>query len=805
MKKIFLIVVLFTFSLVASSCDKPPFIKGEGPQTDIHQNDYNKGAINTMYETKEPLIADYIIDNSFADPTGILDSTQGIIDVLEFCSQNGGGTVFLPSGKYRVTRNIKIPSFVYLQGDYNDPESSNFNSKYGTIILADVPMATIVTKSPYVADQEDIYNNFPALFSLGGSAGVNGLTVYYPEQDVNNIIPYPFTFEIPSFAGVGGSINHMAPTIKNVTLINSYKGICASVTPAGDGYSAANEVLHLENIKGTALYQGMQLYNSSEYGLIRDIHFSSIYWALAEKFTNVEIDKIQNFTSTYGTGLLLGDLEWDTYTNITVENYSIGIHIVDGLRKYIPGQPEIYFIGQFYNLNARYCKTALRVKDLYPNMGVNITGGVLEGSVYAINDVYDGTSKIRLLGVEIKGAIKGDSIYESTGSNEYKFLKSNDKLPITTLQYPSSPKKVVYNVVTEYNANNLGTSDTSSHIQNALNNVGLLGGGIVYLPAGYYLISTPLTVPAGVELRGVASANTRDQITLSLGTMMLIDYGFESDESAAKNATSAITLAGDNAGISGIRFVYPNNPPLVNGSPSVKWHSYSVRATANGNYIKYSSFLGSSLGIEFKGNSNKKLENGYLIGVNGTFYYNGLNVDFVNDMYVEEFLSNASVLARHGLWTIFPQQFNKNNWPEDGPKMTKVYDEITRLNSIFMSFSNSSGNIGNSFTFGSNSMLHQTNSHLKIYNTAGDNLRLNGHLLKVDGGSLLAINIFRYQGIPLLISNNADVTILNRMSLHMNDDNDIISSVEIPIINLEGVDLDLDDIPKQYIYIKKVT
>jgi len=69
------------------------------------------------------------------------------------------------------------------------------------------------------------------------------------------------------------------------------------------------------------------------------------------------------------------------------------------------------------------------------------------------------------------------------------------------------------NVVTEYGADPAGVADSTTAIQNALSAIPA-SGGVVYLPAGTYLVSAPLTVPAAVTLAG-SSGNV----------LSLTDYG----------------------------------------------------------------------------------------------------------------------------------------------------------------------------------------------------------------------------------------------------------------------------------------
>lgn len=65
-----------------------------------------------------------------------------------------------------------------MRGEYQD---SDEGTDYGTIIIADVKSSDEMR---------------PSLFIVGASAGVVGLTVWYPEQTLENIKPYPYTFYV---------------------------------------------------------------------------------------------------------------------------------------------------------------------------------------------------------------------------------------------------------------------------------------------------------------------------------------------------------------------------------------------------------------------------------------------------------------------------------------------------------------------------------------------------------------------------------------------------------------------------------
>ncbi len=68
---------------------------------------------------------------------------------------------------------------------------------------------------------------------------------------------------------------------------------------------------------------------------------------------------------------------------------------------------------------------------------------------------------------------------------------------------PDTGTLTVFNVVTDFSANNNGTSDATAAIQNAINAAQDAGGGIVYLPAGTYRCDGVLTCThSRIVLRG---------------------------------------------------------------------------------------------------------------------------------------------------------------------------------------------------------------------------------------------------------------------------------------------------------------
>lgn len=767
----------------------PPDISGNKP-----------GIINSAYETDDVLVADYVINTDCgADPTGQQDSTVAIQGVLDACSENGGGTVYLPAGRYLVSSQIRVPSFVYLHGDWNDPDAKDFSGDYGTVIVADVEPAKEETRNPILADRDDIYANFPALFRLGGSAGLIGVTIWYPEQDINNVTPYPFAVEIPSFAGEGAHINHMASTVKNVTFLNCYKGIIAgaSASAYSNGYGAAFEQIHLENVKGTFLYQGYQLYIASEAGVVKDLSISNSYWKNCT-LDDVDGDALDAYTLKYTTGMLLGDLEWLFFDDISIRDVCIGVRIFDGIRRFFTN--TIYFIGQFYNLDVRNTKTAIRVDNMMPNFGITIANSYLEGSVYSINEQDTTTSVVKLVGTTLVGDTYGDSIVQSGAETDYERLKENGQFATTDCPKLPEVPLVLYDVVGSYGADITGVNDASAAIQQALDDAHRNGGGIVYLRAGYYWLDNPLTVYDNTLLKGAASASTRDQIGMSKGTALMANYGYTDQDYMAENTTALITLQGKNSGMQGIRVIYPNNKPQPNSSgKKFKLHSYVVRILGENSYMAQCSILGVPYGVEIVNTKGVVITE-----LSGCYYKIGVRIVNSQDIYLDELLENASVVSRFGYATVPTlTKYFIRSWPTDGDGMSHMYSQITRPNLVFFQVENSTNvSIVNSSAFGIRTFYDGKNSETKILACNSDNC--SDYIWKVDGGSLTAVNMFKYNDrATYSVSGDGIVNCFNTLTLHFNTnyvlDTDDVNNQAYTSVSVIGSGKLVDDLPDRYV------
>ncbi|MGI6782026.1 MAG: glycosyl hydrolase family 28-related protein [Acholeplasmataceae bacterium] len=720
MKKIVIMIMIFLSLMFVGKFNIPATESNVNFSPEIIADD-------DSYETV--IIADAIVTSEpfNADPTGISDSTNAIKDAITQVSKNGGGTVYLPEGKYRITSSITIDNYVTLIGKYKNPD---LNEGYGTIIIADIESS--------IAD-------LPGLFRLRGSSGVVGLTIWYPRQTIKDVRPFPYTFEI--MGGAYTILEHMQFTIQNVTLINSYKGVAASRTINPNikiGIQDAHENLVIENLKGTPLKYGLNIVNESDIGYYKNIHFSPKYWSEAIELGGPNYSDIREYTYNQACGLVLGDLEWSPYYDITVSGYKTGVHIIKGTR--IQEELPIAFMGGFYKLNVNDCYYGLIVDELFKGWGMLVTKSSISSEKVAVANNAD-VGYVRLTNVNIEGDLYGERIYINEAIT-----------PEVVIETPqiNRPAKRLFNVM-DYGVVADGHEECSLQIQQALDNARDAGGGIVYLPAGYYKISQPLKVYDGVQLRGCVPVANRDTLGKSEGTIIFSYYDKDSETNLSDN--SFITL-GNNAGLYGLRICYPNNNLWLISEDTyhINRSAFTVNLKGDGAYCCNVGLVNSYNGIRVEGN-NTVVKN-----VPSLFFNYGIYIDGANNVHVENVFSNATVATQSGLQQKFPDLF-KNGWMWRISHLWNYYTYTEKNTKIFEVVDSQNVNIMSVFTFCSARILKATNSEVTMNGCGADRMWQDGIVVDLNSSNLIMINQLKYHCMMFNIDENSKINIYGRMNL----------------------------------------
>lgn len=532
---------------------------------------------DTIYPT-----ADHIITPHYAEDFGIIaDGTTDVTDAIQSAlisiSNLGGGALFLPAGKYKVSGNLTIPSRVTLRGDWQKPEPGS--PIVGTILQA-------------YAGRGD--GNAAPFIELSSSSGLNGIAIWYPEQLPTNIQPYPPTIH-------GGGV-----TLENVTLVNPYFGFTTYI----DGTTACPFV---RGVYGTPLYIGTEYDRLADIGRIESVHFSPDYWAGSGLPNAPTAGEHESWIYNNGTGMIVRRIDWSYSCYVTVEGYNIGLALRPSRWVEDSGSTPN---GQSYGFDLIGCKTGIYIeKSAYAGYqftrfniqdaetGVYLGNSSSEANMFhtctidASGDAIlsQGSAKVMMMScdiqrgtldinggylsiinsdfasttgnhIELASSVRGASILGNRFTRGTQIVDNTtypvnidhtdlavDPLPAYDYKKPTKaykPAKSDLFVVTKspYYAQADGVTDDTAAFQAALADADANGGGTVFVPGGNYRLNGNLTIPTGVELRGIFDIAHDTRVK---GSLMNI-YGGRNQA----DGTPFIQIE-PNAGIKGLTFHYP--------------------------------------------------------------------------------------------------------------------------------------------------------------------------------------------------------------------------------------------------------
>jgi hypothetical protein len=563
---------------------------------------------STVYPTDEVIVTPYDPEDFGIVADGTTDVTNAIQTALNSIDNLGGGALFLPAGNYKVSGNLTVPGRVTIRGDWQKPVPGN--PVVGTILQA------------YAGRGNE---NGTPFIELRSSSGINGITIWYPEQLPTDIQPYP-----PTIHG-GGT------TVENVTFVNSYIGF----TTYQEGITARPFV---RNVYGTPLKTGIEFDCLADIGRMETVHFSPDYWAGSGLANAPTAGQHEAWIYNNGTGVIVRRIDWSYSCYVTVDGYSIGLALRPS--RYDGNSPN----GQSYGFNLLNCKTGIYVEESgYPSYQFtrfNIQGaetGVYLGTSAIEADMFhtctinasgdaifsEGTARVMMMScaiqqgtvdmdggylsvmnssftsttpnhIELAGGVHGASILGNTFSGAARITESTfypvniihtplaaDPLPAYDYKKPTTaykPAKSDLFVVTyyPYNAAADGVTDDTAAFQAALADAGANGGGIVFVPGGNYRLDGTLTVPTGVELKGIYD---NPHSTSQKGSLLNVYAGRNN-----ANGTPFIQIE-SGAGIRGLTFHYPeqiynenDNDPVI-GMYGMVPYPFLIRGLGSDVYV----------------------------------------------------------------------------------------------------------------------------------------------------------------------------------------------------------------------------
>lgn len=608
---------------------------------------------SSLYNDSPLIIAEENICDYGADTSGNTDSTVAFKTAILKAEQKGGGTVYVPEGRYLISDTITIPESVTICGQWQSPEISSVGEN-GSIILAKG-------------------DNFlsSAVFELGTSTGLIGLTVIYPEQNILSPIKYDFAVRM---------VGTRCYTLENFTVVGAYNGIELGATTACQLY-------YLKNVYISALNIGISNDKTNDIGRMETVKCSPEYWCdnVVAPFSEAEKENIKAYTRTnaYGMQFFLND--WSVFYNIHISYMKTGMYF--GVTN---TETDRGFNGKFYNVSIENCDTGIYIDktktgaadftNITIKTDVPATAGIDTGDAYYGTCMFYNTTiqgefayPVRNNGIAqsgnpgtlefMSGTIGGYSgasygVTVNSGSvtlqdiyfsNSSKHVKTSDtitsfvalgcsyngtrdfdfpflwqvrkdwkvddtavesynaqNLDLGTEEYKPSANNVV--CVTDYGADTLLADNTEAFTKalNAVKNV----GGTVYVPAGNWRFEGELTIPTGVELRGSNATQHIQNTECRSGTIL---WCFNE---SGLDGTEFITLQ-ENSGVKGFSVFYEEQIGNTVEYP------YTIKANGKNCHVTNITLTNSYNGIDF---ASCDTSGYYISGVNGCPINFGIHV-----------------------------------------------------------------------------------------------------------------------------------------------------------------------------------
>lgn len=604
--------------------------------------------ITPSYPTADAPVIAYSVADYGATGDSVTDVTSIFQARLNALGTLGGGTLFVPKGKYVIGGNLTIPKGVMLRGEWQQPVKGQ--PIVGTVLMA-------------YAGQGNA--SAAAFITMQPSSAVQDMAIWYPRQLPDNITPYPPTI----LFGQKGYFGNDFCNAKNVTLVNAYDGIIFS-TANGGGTPV------IFNVYGTPLHTGIQIDNVSDVGRIQQIDFSPSYWS-GSGLANAPIagGAYASWIYQNGTGIMMRRNDWTNTGFVNIEGYNIGYRASQSVTS-----PGTFPNGEQYSLNFSNCNTAVLVDGLQ-TVGIMFSrvtiSGCASGFVLAPN-TKKGAIQLHTCTISASGnAISIDSSVTSsflmqhvtvssgrvnvaggtftasdcdfnnggpqmtigkfartilTGNrfsgtkniaNNSLYVNAIDSTPLTLSQMPSfptvntethMPTRLVLYLATAapYNAKGDGMTDNTTPIQNALNQAAADGGGIVFLPPGKYKVLGHLAVPANVELKG---ANDVSTAPLGPGSVLEV-YADQGNPTG----TPFLQLSAG-SGIRGLVIDYPQQVGSL--VPNFPAYPYAIQGLGSDIYIINIGIRACYNGIDLFTN---KCDNHYVDFLAGHVFHNAVRV-----------------------------------------------------------------------------------------------------------------------------------------------------------------------------------
>ena len=224
-----------------------------------------------------PATRKLFIVTDFGVSSGASDNTASFTSALDAAKRAGGGTVYVPAGTYRLSGNITVPTGVELRGSY------------------DIPHHTVWAGSALLPTAGRGNADGTPFISLETKSGLRGLTVWYPDQKVTDIVAYPWT------------VRSLGPRcwVINLNCGNAYQGVDFWTHPS-DGHV-------IKYLSGSYYRKGLFISKCKGEGWVDDLHYNPHFSAwvdpILKPVTIPDWTPLMNYVRSNLDGIVFGNCE----------------------------------------------------------------------------------------------------------------------------------------------------------------------------------------------------------------------------------------------------------------------------------------------------------------------------------------------------------------------------------------------------------------------------------------------------------------------------------------------------------------
>lgn len=262
---------------------------------------------------------------------GVFDNTAAFQKALDTAGAASGGTVTVPTGRFRFNGPLSIPANVALRGTFayapahaGIRDNNNEKPVFGSVLEVGTGAGS-EEGAPFIL--------------LNANAVLQGFTVYYPDQNPKADAPTPYPYAV--------AMRGNNPAIIDVELLNPFNGIDAS----------KNQRALVRNVHGQPIHIGIWVDDICDIGRIENVHWNP-WWTM-----NTPVYRWQ---TEHGIGFLFGRTDWHYVVNTFCFGYNVGYKFM----KTKNGATN----GNFLGIGADDCMTSLEVEESAP-YGILITNG----------------------------------------------------------------------------------------------------------------------------------------------------------------------------------------------------------------------------------------------------------------------------------------------------------------------------------------------------------------------------------------------------------------------------------------------